>query len=215
LSELVAYYDENPIEVKGGVEIQQSPMSAAVGSHSEEGVIRASLVYVLVPRKAEPFLVPFGRYDDWFLRERYIEAIRIMNTLGAATITCEAFREVTVRRGLRAKIVRGGAEWTQRRMENSGFDYRHVGAGSAPRDPRPLFWPDEPGFSAAVSSVLENAASEVEIYIRSNRTHAVDGTLGIQLKKLGFDLGGTTERSAATSLHIVASFPQARKGWRL
>ena len=54
----------------------------------------------------------------------------------------------------------------------------------------------------------------MEIYIRSNRTHAVDGTLGIQLKKLGFDLGGTTERSATTSLHIVASFPQARKGWR-
>ena len=99
-------------------------------------------------------------------------------------------------------------------MENSGFDFRHVGAGSAPRDPRPLRWADEPGFSAAVSSVLENGASEVEIFIRSNRTHAVEGTLGIQLKKLGFDLGGTTERSATTSLHIVASFPQARKGWR-
>ena len=55
----------------------------------------------------------------------------------------------------------------------------------------------------------------MDINIRSNRTHAVDGTLGIELKKLGFDLGGTTERSATTSLHIVASFPQARKGWRL
>ena len=100
-------------------------------------------------------------------------------------------------------------------MENSGFDFRHVGAGSAPRDPRPLRWADEPGFSAAVSSVLENLASQVEIIIRSNRTHAVDGTLGIQLKQLGFALGGTTERSATTRLHIVASFPPARTGWRL
>ena len=61
-----------------------------------------------------------------------------MNTLGAAEITCEALGEVTVRRGLRAKIRGKGAELTQQRVENSGFDYRHVGAGSAPRDPRPL-----------------------------------------------------------------------------
>jgi hypothetical protein len=214
LSELVAYYDENPIEVEDKVEIHQSPMSAAAGSSSAEGVIRAALVYVRVPSTAAPFLVPFGRYDDWSLRDRYNEAIRIMNTLGAATITCETFGEVTVRRGLVAKIIGRGPEFTQRRLENSGFDYRHVGAGSAPRDPRPLRWADEPGFSAAVSSVLENRASEVEIYIRSNRTHAVDGTLGIQLKELGFDLGGTTERLATTSLHIRASFPQARKVWR-
>ena len=213
MSELVAYYDENPIHVKGEVEIHQSPMPAAAGSRSEEGVIRAALVYVRVP-SAAGLLVPFGKYDDWSLRSRYNEALRIMNTLGAAEITCEALGEVTARRGLRAKIRGRGAELTQQRVENSEFDYRHVGAGSAAGDPRPLLWADEPGFSAAVSSVLENGASQVEINIRANRTHAVDGTLGIQLKQLGFDLGGTTEHSATTSLHIVASFPQARKGWR-
>jgi len=213
LSELVAYYDENPVEVTGQVEIHQSPMSAAVGSQSQEGVIRAGLVYVRVP-SAAGLLVPFGRYDDWSLRDQYNEAIRIMNTLGAAEITCETFGETTVRRGLRAKIPGRGAELTQQRVEDSRFDYRHVGAGSAPRDPRPLRWADEPGFSAAVSSVLENAASQVELNISVNRTHAVDGTLGINLKQFGFDLGGTSERSATTRLHIVASFPQARKGWR-
>lgn len=103
---------------------------------------------------------------------------------------------------------------TQRRIENSGFDFRHNGAGSAPRDPRPLRWPDEPGFAAAVTSVLENGATEVVINIRMNRTHAIDGTLGVQLKKLDFDLGGMTQRSDATSLHIRATFPQPRKGWK-
>ena len=95
-----------------------------------------------------------------------------------------------------------GGQLSQQRLENSGFDFHHDGAGSAPRDPRPLRWPDEPGFAAAVESVLDNG------------THAVDGTLGVQLKKLGFDLGGRTQRSEATSLHIRASFPQTRKGWR-
>ena len=103
---------------------------------------------------------------------------------------------------------------TQQRIENSGFDFRHEGAGSQPRDPRPLRWANEPGFAAAVSSVLDNGALDVEINIRSNRTHAKDGSLGVQLKKIGFDLGGQTEHSGATSLHIRASFPQARKGWR-
>lgn len=212
--ELVAYYDEKPAELKGLVEIQQFPISSATGVRSVEGAVRKSLVYVRVPSEAGPFLVPFGEYDDWSLRDRYNEAIRIMNTLGASAITCEMYGEVVVRRGLRAKIAGRGGELTQQRIENSGFDFRHEGAGSAPRDPRPLRWPDEPGFSAAVNSVLENGATEVVINLLSNRTYAIERALGANLKKVGFDLGGETQRSAGTSLHIRASFPLARKGWR-
>jgi hypothetical protein len=214
LSQLVAYYDENPVKLKGQVEIHQSPILSAAGSRSAEGAIRTSLVYVRVPSEAGPFLVPFGEYDDWSLRDRYNEAIRIMNTLGASAIDIETYGEVVVRRGVRAKVLGRGGELTQQRIENSGFDFRHNGAGSVPRDPRPLRWPDEPGFSAAVSSVLENGATEVVINIRSNRTHAIDGSLGVELKKIGFDLGGLRQHSGATSLHIRASFPQARKGWK-
>lgn len=214
MSQLVAYYDVEPLDDRGKVEIDQLPISSAAGLRSAEGAVRTSLVYVRVPSEAGPFLVPFGEYDDWSLRDRYNEAIRIMNTLGASAITCETFGEVTVRRGVRARVLGQGGELTQRRIENSGFDFRHNGAGSAPRDPRPLRWPDEPGFSAAVTSVLENGATEVVINIRSNRTHAIDGTLGVQLKKLDFDLGGLTQHSGATSLHIRATFPQGRKGWK-
>lgn len=214
MSELVAYYDDNPVELKGQVEIHQAPVASAAGTRSVEGAVRAALVYVLVSSEAGPFLVPFGEYDEWSLRDRYNEAIRIMNTLGASVITCETYREVAVRRGIRARVLGRGGAVTQERIENSGFDFRHNGAGSAPRDPRPLRWPNEPGFSAAVSSVLENGATEVVLNIRTNRTHAVDGALGVELKKVGFDLGGHTQQSGATSLHIRASFPQARRGWR-
>lgn len=214
MSELVAYYDEKQVELKGHVELRQMPIASASGSRSVEGAIRPSLVYVRVPSEAGPFLVPFGEYDDWSLRDRYNEAIRIMNTLGAASITCETYGEVRARRGIRAKVFTRGGELTQQRIENSGFDFRHLGAGSSPRDPRPLRWPDEPGFAAAVSSVLENGATEVVINIRSNRTYAIDGELGVRLRKLGFELGGGTQHSGATSLHIGAGFPQARKLWK-
>jgi hypothetical protein len=214
VSQLVAFYAEEPVEVKGKIEIDQLPMSSASGTRSVDGALRPALVYVQVHSEAGPFLVPFGDYDEWSLRDRYNEAIRIMNTLGASTITCETFGERSVRRRFGLRLPGRGAEVTQQRIENSGFDFHHDGAGSAPRDPRPLRWPDEPGFAAAVSSVLDNGANNVVINIRSNRKHAVDGSLGVRLKKVGFDLGGGAERSGATSLHIRASFPQARKGWK-
>jgi hypothetical protein len=214
LSQLVAFYDSEPRPLKGGVELAQEPLEAAQGARSTDGVIRATVVYVRRSSEAGPFLVPFGEFDDWSLRDRYNEAIRIMNTLGAASITCETFREVSRRRGIRARVAGRGGELTQQRVENSGFDFRHEGAGSTPRDPRPLRWPDEPGFSAAVSSVFDNGATEVVINIRSNRTFSTDGSLGVQLKKLGFELGASSQQSGATSLHIRATFPPSRKTWR-
>jgi hypothetical protein len=87
------------------VEIHQSPISTATGTQSVEGAVRPALVYVQVPSEAGPFLVPFEEYDDWSLRDRYNEAIRIMNTLGASATTCETFREIAVRRGFRAKLL--------------------------------------------------------------------------------------------------------------
>ena len=214
LSQLVTFYDETPVDLKGQVELYQAPLSSTVGLRSVEGAVRPSVVYVQFPSETGPFLVPFGEYDNWSLRDRYNEAIRIMNTLGASEITCETFGEVRIRRGIRAKLPFGQAEMEQVKIENSGFDFHHVGAGSAPRDPRPLRWPDEPGFAAAVSSVLENSATAVTINIRSNRSHSVDGDLGLQLKKAGFDLGGTQQKAGATSLHIRATFPSAKRGWR-
>lgn len=213
MSQLVAYYDEKPVDLKGHVEIHQAPMAEAVGVRSVEGAVRPTVVYVLAPSEAGPFLVPFGEYDDWSLRDRYNEAIRIMNTLGASAITCETFREVSTRRRLHLNVFGKGGELTQQRVENSGFDFRHVGAGSAPRDPRPLRWPDEPGFAAAVTSVLENGAKELVINIKSNGNYSVNGALGVQLKKMGLELGGATQQSGVTSLHIRADFPTVKKSW--
>ncbi|TDT14582.1 hypothetical protein BDK89_0137 [Ilumatobacter fluminis] len=214
MSQLVAYYDEEPVEVDNKVEIRQDHISAVGAARSVEGAVRTHLVYVVVHRPAETLLVPFGEYDDWSLRDRYNEAIRIMNVLGASTIVCETFREVSQAGGLRARINGKGGGLQQQRDENSGFDFRHEGSGNAPRDPNPLNWPDEPGFAAAVMSVLENGSAEVELNIKSSRNYSVNGSLGVQLGGLGFDLGGMMQKSGATSLHIHATFPQARKGWK-
>ena len=74
-------------------------------------------------------------------------------------------------------------------------------------------WPDEPGFGAAVSSVLDNKATSVTINISSTTLHSVNGSLGKKLAGLGFELGVSSETSDAVSLHMVAKFPE-RSRWR-
>ncbi|WP_435198255.1 hypothetical protein [Janibacter sp. GS2] len=216
MSQLVVFYDDEPVDLKKRVELQQAPLPEAGQSRSVDGVVREALVYVQVSGETGPFLVPFGEYDEWSLRDRYNEAIRIMNTLGASSISCQTFREVARRRRMGLKFKNQGPAFEQERVENSGFDFHHSGAGSVARDPRPLRWSDEPGFAAAVSSVLDNQASKVEINIRSHQRYSVDGSLGLQLKKLGFDLGGGEHKTGATTLHISAEFPsrQPQRGWR-
>lgn len=214
MSNLVAYCDETPIDLNGCAEVQQPRRSEVPGIRAVGGLIRSKLVYVAVPMLGEVLLVPFGEHDEWSLRDRYNEALRIVSSLGAATITCETSGEFVVRRGLRARIGLHNAGLSQQRAQEDGFNYSHSGTGHEPRDPRPLRWPDEPGFAAAVSNVLEGGAIEVTINISSTRTHSLDGELGTQLKGLGFDLGGGTERSKATALHIRATFPEQSRGWR-
>ena len=56
---------------------------------------------------------------------------------------------------------------------------------------------------------LAHKGLTVEGYSRA----AVQSVWRIPELKLGFDLGGQSQHSAATSLHIGATFPQRRKGW--
>lgn len=213
MSQLVAFYDQEPVNLKKPVELHQRPLPEAGQVRSVDGVVRQGMVYIQVPSETGPVLVPFGEYDEWSLRDRYNEAIRIMNTLGASSISCQTFREVTKRRRLGLKIKDKGPAVEQQRVENSGFDFHHSGTGSVARDPRPLRWAEEPGFAAAVSSVLENQATKVEINIRSHRKYSVNGSLGVRLRKLGFDLGGVADSTGATTLHISAEFPSRNSQW--
>lgn len=213
MSNLVSYYEEEPVKLKRKVEIRQQPMPQ-VPTPVTEGTLRAGVVYVLQSSPVGPPLhIPFASFDEWSLRDRYNEALRIVNTLGASKIECETFGEV--KRSWRGGLGlpgRGSVRVRSQRVQNSGFDYAHTGTGSQARDPRPLRWPDEPGFAAAVVSVLENRATRVAINIHSSHKHSVSGELGTALRKLGFELGVGTDKGKVSTLHIEAEFPARRWG---
>jgi hypothetical protein len=214
VSQLVAYFDQSPMEAAGDLGISQLPKSAASAIRAINGEIRAGVVYVRLLRATGAVHVPFAEYDEWSLRDRYNEALRIMNSLGATSIKCETFGESSKIRSLGARLGPKTAALAQQRVKNSAFDYQTTATGSNPRDPRPLSWPDEPGFDAAVSSVLDNGATEVELNVRCSRSHEFDGAIGTQLRKVGFDLGVKTQSSGVTNLHIVATFDRSRRRWR-
>ena len=208
MSQLLSFYEAEPINLKGEVELAQRPMRESDLYDCTEGVIQARSVYVVAPGPAtKALLVPFGTYDDWSLRDRYNEALRIMGDLGAREIECVTYRSVSKRSRFRFGIQGAGAEVSLQKVENSGFDFHHVGRGSEPRDPAPLKWPNEPGFEAARRSVLHNGASSVTINISSSTEFTADSSLAKRLKKLGFDLGLSHERDTVNTLHITAHFP--------
>ena len=213
MSQLEVFYEVEPVAAKGKVAIRQSPIAAAAGLRSTDGEIQPSLVYVRPPITGEIVLVPFGEYEEWSLRDKYNEALRIMNALGASSIVCESFSEVHVNRGLFMKLPGRGAGGSvkKKRQNSSSFDFSQSGLGSAPSDPGQLRWPTEPGFSAAVDSVLRNKATKVELTIRSERTYSITGKLAGQLQGLGLELGGEAKNRSATTLEIRAEFPNSKK----
>ncbi|WP_374457959.1 hypothetical protein [Nocardioides sp.] len=214
MSRLVAYYEDEPVRTKGSVEVEQLPLADGGAILTSDGEVRANVVYVVVPNPVgSPLHVPFAAFDEWFLRDRYGEALRIVNTLGASSIECKTSRDTRKGTGITGTVKGFGAGIRRNRRQTSLFDYSHAGTGSQPRDPRPLRWPDEPGFGAAVSSVLDNKATTVTINISSTTRHSVKGSLGKKLAAFGFELGVSGESSDAVSLHMVAKFPE-RSRWR-
>ena len=98
MTQLVSYYKDKPVDLKGKVEIAQHPIASSTQFRSSEGAVQPGAVYVVVPSTVtRGLLVPFGAYN---------EAIRIMNTLGASTIVCESYHAVIKRSGLRL-LIRG------------------------------------------------------------------------------------------------------------
>ena len=164
---------------------------------------------------SRPLLVPFGAYDEWSLRDRYNEAIRIMNTLGASMIVCESYRAVSKRsRPPALRWVKGG-EVTFQRVENSGFDFQAHRHRQRAEGPKPAAVARRAGLRGRRGRAFSRTRPR-----RSRSTSAaataspLSLALGVRLKKLGFDLGGGHERTGVASLHITAQFPTPpKKGW--
>lgn len=209
MSQLVSFYETAPVTDRRGLltDVIQRPMQVRSTYSVIEGEIVPRVVYVQAPIEGRSLLVPFGQYDAWSLRQRFEEALRVMNTLGACEIECTTY---SARRNAVAARVGVGpvAGWGKvQRTQSTDFDYSFSGTGAAPRDPGPIRWTNIPGLDAAKESVLLNGGRRVEITIESESEFAADSDLARRLKNAGLVLGLEGRTQAKTLLRIKAEFP--------
>jgi hypothetical protein len=205
---LVAFYDARPVRRGDRTGVEQLPLSRA-SSFELRGPAVARVVYVTHPSD-ERRLVPFADYDEELARDRLIEALRVFTELGASRIVATSNRSDRSRVGINAgKGVAGlHVAGTHKSSWTVAFDHR--GTGAAPRDPRPLRYPDEPGVEAACEGVLRLGGQRYKIEIERTTQYGADGELGVRLKRAGFKLGVSGSRTQSNLFVIEAVFgPEA------
>lgn len=169
------------------------------------------LAYVRHPHFPR-FLIQLGEYNDFVLQDKFNETLRVLTELGASSIRCSSHRERHGRFGVNVAGLgqRGGLGGEKRRA--SRFDYNFDGSGSAPRDPRPLKWPGEPGLEAAIVGVLRNGASSVRITVKQDDSISMSADIPGRLSRLGVDLGLHVGQNKVDTLEFVAEFPELGRG---
>lgn len=210
VNQLVVHHEDMPLDLAGVVDLTQAHLSHAREAHSPHGPVRPGVVYVVAPRTPRPWLIPFASFDEWSLRDRFNEAVRVLTSLGAASVTSRAYGTPPDRTGLLAKAP-GRRPLPAPLLTTSGFEFAHTGKRRRPKDPRPLGWPDEPGFAAAVENVLAGATGRIELTLPRHDTHSPDSELGVDLRSLGFELGPVAPPSQVSRVVVTASFPSTAK----
>lgn len=195
---------EAKLRADPGVEVE--PAEARVRYSFHRNHFQTRLAYVRHPHFAT-HLVPYNEFVEFVLVDKYNEALRVLNALGASSVDCTSYRART--RGFKARAqVKGEGFRADREVKSaSSFDFHSDGTGSAPRDPRPLRWPGEPGIESVIDAVLQNRATSVRTTIRRETQLSANGELEGRLKKLGVDLGLSLGNSQVDTLEFEAKFP--------
>lgn len=199
---LVAFYDQPPTKPHDVRGVDLLPISEA-HNYTMQGPAVVKLVYITHPSK-ERTLVPFADYDEQLVLDKLNEALRVVNCLGASHVVAKSVKgsSTTARGGVSGRFVSAGGE----KATHWDVAYEQKGKGGRAMDPRPLAYPDEPGFEAACVAVLSNGASSVKIEIIRQSQFSVDGELAVSLKKAGFQLGVAAEKTRYSVFLIEAAF---------
>lgn len=201
----VAFFDR-PGSTRDSCGVELLPLSEA-SLYAVNGPVVVDTVYVNLP-SCDTRLVAFADYDEQVQQDKLNEALRIVNTLGASYVVAQAVRGSSRSVRASARTPGGHASAGRRYEDRSDVKFEQRGTGGRPADPRPLLYPDEPGFEAACLNVLNNGGSYVKIEIQRQSQFSVHGDLAVSLKRAGFKLGASSEKSRSTELVIEAHFGQ-------
>lgn len=205
--EMIVFYTEKPLRIRRDPGLAQRPMTDAEKFSFEGGTAAARTVYVPHPT-ANTRLVPFAQYDDLLMKAKFEEALRIVQTLGAAKVRSTTVRRRSTRLSLQVSPRRRMSGSLQgRRSAQSEIAFEQDGAGGDPVDPAPLLFPHEPGFEPARRAVLFGGAKHVTINIENKAGLSVQGDIASRLRRAGLNLGAAADREHVQLYRLEAFFP--------
>jgi hypothetical protein len=199
---LVSFYDSNRRRTSEGVD-QISIREA--GEYNVSGPVIANVVYVTHPVD-EKRLIPFADFDETLARDRLDEALRVFTALGASRVVATANRLDVARSSAGMGRRRGGLTVSVGRGSSWQLAVDQRGNGGTPIDPRPLRYSDISGLESACDVVLRNGGSHFKIEIESKAQFGVDGELAAKLKKSGFTVSLSADRTRHNQFIIEAVF---------
>lgn len=199
---LVSFYDISPRRTAEGVD-QISLREAS--EYTVSGPVIANVVYVTHPVD-EKRLVPFSDFDETLARDKLDEALRVFTALGASRVVATANRVDVARASARMGRSRAGLTVSTGRGSSWQLAVDQRGNGGSPIDPRPLRYADISGLESACDVVLRNGGSHFKIEIESKGQFGVDGDLAAKLKKSGFTVSLSADRTRHNQFIIEAVF---------
>lgn len=206
---LISFYDQAPVQKSQGVD--QLPLSRSTDFDLQGSPPVVRLIYVTLPSN-ERKLVPFANYDEELARDKLNEALRVVMSLGASRVVAKAFRGSSRHIGGEAGLPKGigkGRVFVDR-AARVDITFQTEGSGGAPVDPRPLRYPDEPGFDAACDAVLKNGTQSLKIEITRQSQFSVESDIAVAFKKVGFRLGASAKKERSNQFVIEAEFAGLR-----
>lgn len=184
------------------------PIDQSAKFEIQDGTALANVVYVSHPVRKD-VLVAFADYDEQVARDKLQEALRVLNSLGAAEVVAREERTEQSTKSLSLPIARAKIGVNRRATIKRKVAYEQRGTGSSPVDPRPLRYPGEPGFESACDAVLVNGAKTIRIEIIRESQFSLEGEIAVALKKAGLNLGASTRKSELRTFLVEAAFKGA------
>lgn len=199
---LVSFYDRSPRRTSEGVD-QISLQDA--GAYKVSGPVITNVVYVTHPVD-ERRLIPFADFDETLAKDRLDEALRVFTDLGASRVVATANRVEVTRASARLGRRRAGLALGAGRGSSWQLAVDQRGNGGPPTDPRPLRYSDISGLESACDVVLRNGGTHFKIEIESKAQFGVDGELASKLKRAGFTVSLSADRTRHNQFIIEAVF---------
>lgn len=169
------------------------------------------LVYVAHP--AEPLTyIPFAQFHAFLFEHKVAEAIRLVRSLGATTISTSRVAGWKQVADLHADVpipkTNLGANAKKQRSEEASIETTMtLNPTKDPFLPDDLAWyPHEPLWKELAEARLESGLSSFDLEVRSSEDYGVSTGLKVMIEKSGLDVGGEFIKHETTVWRLKGTF---------